>query len=373
MKPLILIPFLILMTIASGHLAGIAEAAIYISEVLEEEDQPHPRTLVSVFSSQETYSHSFHLNGVHATVSPDQQHLVYLEPTDRDTDRGAMTWEFVLADTNGKILKDLQTLNKRYKIGKPVERIRWSPDSHHIAVLIKGPKLYPDNFKTYRNFYLVIYDIDQDTIVYAHTKKCPSSDSRCFYDISWFQDSQRLLLSGTGGVHIVNAELKRSQLISTQSSKAYLTANDAQLILMHGTLPAKSEGNVVIYDLVSKTQQSIMTLARFPFFDLVNPDRHTLLFQPFPIRPSTLPMLDLVRAKLTMLKTPEITLVPKTVAPQNRRHIGAIGFTDSGMSYGIYDLDSRRYRSLKSADVATPQGKGAFGLLKLNRLDWFAD
>ncbi|ETX06311.1 MAG: hypothetical protein ETSY2_17900 [Candidatus Entotheonella gemina] len=368
MKQLFVLMSWSLMVIAGTQLSGLAEAKIYISEVLQKQGQPGLSTLISVFSSQETHLRSFHLNGQHVTVAPNQQHLVYLALVKCDTGRSRYDRAFTLADTQGVRQKRLP-ITRRCQPGHDVERIRWSPDSHRIAVLFKSPQ-----WAGYRDFTLIIYDLKQDKSLYRYVKKCSSSVSDYFYDISWFQDSNRVLLAGAGGIYIVNTERQQIEPISTTSSKAYLTSNDAHVVMLHGMTETQAKGRVAIYEMRNRQYRSIMPLALFPVTELVSPTPQLLLFQTLTGPPATLPMLDLASAKLTLMETPGSFIVPLAVSPRNPRYIACLRGSDAeGLSYGIYELNSHRYRPLKFPAAERPQGKSELLSILLNRIEWFVD
>ncbi|ETX06310.1 MAG: hypothetical protein ETSY2_17920 [Candidatus Entotheonella gemina] len=369
-----LISFFMLMALTNGQMSGLAQAKIYISELLDEPDQPHARTLISVFSDHETYLQSFHLNGVRATVSPDQQYIAYEGWTDRNVGRRAMVWDVVLANPHGTVIKSLQFIENQFKVGDSIDQMRWSPDSHKLAVLIRSAKFYGHGIKSYRYVYLLIYDLKQDQLVYVRTHTCTtSSDPDCLHNFTWFQDSQRLLWFGTSGVRIVDAERQRVRFISRQSSSAHLAANDTQLLLWYRSEPAKPHGHIAIYPMGSRKPRSTLPLAQLPFVDPVSVAPAMVLLQPFAAHPSNLPVLDLTRAKLTLLETPGLRLVPKSAGPYPHRQVACMNSDAEGTSYGIYDLDSGEYRALKPADAASPRGMASLGAIRINRIDWFAD
>jgi Tol biopolymer transport system component len=361
MKNLLLTSILLLILITGSALAF--DERIYIAELIMENDLETARTLISVFKPDGTNLKETLINGVMARVSPDGKFIIYLE-LKKDN-----PWEIVLADSEGKKVKNLEFKRPPKHIGYPrPTNLNWSPDGEKIAI-VSGILTFID---------VSVYNLKTNRLKTMYSGNTSSSEEVYFYTAKWLPDSKRILIAGADGTRIINSETNEEILVSKESVMAYLSGDGKKIIyspqlnkIHMDAAGFKSPFEIYQYDTEKGRSDLLMVLDMPPLMAILNQDGRYLALQTMSIKEPTISIIDLMEKKVSKVDTKRLFIFPKKFSPYVKNFVVCMALQENEetIQYGIFNLNSGEFRVLRESH--SKGLKGEKGLVLFMGFDWY--
>ena len=253
-----------------------AEAAIYISEIIEGSEKLQAATLLSVFKDDGAAIKEITVPGIMVRVSPDQQSVVYVGmPSDQAK---TVLWDVFISDMQQTKTRAFPFIKPPQKRGRSIAGMEWSPQGDKLLLLL-AVALRDDKDYTYP-VDVIVYDLTASTFRKITSLRADSLNEAPLIHAGWFPDNRRVwtreISSRKGGaVKVIDTETSSTQTIYEGMADVQPSRNGHVLYLIvpdqkssnkdtQSSQSASKNANLKRYDVQAQKMQDLGTIPYSP-------------------------------------------------------------------------------------------------------------
>ncbi|MEK6697814.1 MAG: hypothetical protein AABZ10_02110 [Nitrospirota bacterium] len=364
-----------------------AEAAIYISEIIEGSEKLQAATLLSVFKDDGAAIKEITVPGIMVRVSPDQQSVVYVGmPSDQAK---TVLWDVFISDMQQTKTRAFPFIKPPQKRGRSIAGMEWSPQGDKLLLLL-AVALRDDKDYTYP-VDVIVYDLTASTFRKITSLRADSLNEAPLIHAGWFPDNRRVwtreISSRKGGaVKVIDTETSSTQTIYEGMADVQPSRNGHVLYLIvpdqkssnkdtQSSQSASKNANLKRYDVQAQKMQDLGTIPYSPraligkSFLLGADSDHLFLVKE---HVKSLAEYQISSQTATEKQSPDLLFVPKAASPRDNHVACGYGHDmHKQAGYGVMNYKTMQYRKMKGIAKNAQSGEAAWGGLLLNRIEWF--
>lgn len=366
----------------------IANATIYVSEIVHAGANHKTATLLSVFKDDGIAIREIPVPGIMVRVSPDQKSIVYVGTPESDTK--TMAWDVFISDLKRNTTRALPFLKPLQKRGRSIAGLEWSPQGDKLLIFL-SVALQENRDSTYP-VSVIVYDMAASTFRKITSLRADSLDKAPLIHAGWFPDNRRVwtreILQDRGGaIKIIDTERTSVQIIFEGMADVQSSRDGSMLFLICPEKSASKDprssqrvpesATLKRYHVQAKRMEE---LGRIPYSPLALIGRSFLLGADsdhlFSAKGHVYAK-KLIEYQISTQTTHEgqssqLQFVPKAASPRDDHVACGYGYDmhEKG-SYGLMHYKTMQYKKIKSFSEKAPSGEGTWGGLMLNRIEWF--